>query len=359
VPSKIFGTAVPFTLPMHLDEDQRDLLHLLARGLLVQREDSAQNFVRYLDAAAACPEQSFVVADIAGQVPQEVADPTRVFRNLLTSSRWPEVRLMDTLFEAAQLSKQSIVVVGHQAPTAKSHHSVVWLQALGYGTSVPLDWRRFRTDEDDHDARFQACVHELLDELLGRCASPVNDLPLIVTLDEAIGEWPSLRFSIAERVGRYASLVSRHYPIPRLNTAIYSQRNPGGRLASSFGEWPLAGPPAPMALKRSGSRFVEYAVPFVNNGHRCYAIVGLGPRIGNCIQGRTAISAATDIGTVLGLIQPDPIATMLGIQRFEHSSDKVFHRHAMLMSMLYTVVTRQLGLIEASLRAARKDSHVV
>jgi hypothetical protein len=341
---------LPFELPFRLEDRQRQALVALARKLLIQRNDSASNFAGYVDAAAACTDQTFAISDLAAFAPPEICNATRAFRSLMNSPRWPESALVDALFETAQLNRRKVVVIEYEYPSeTQSRNAIVSLQALGNGTTVSLDWRRFCVDGDDHDEQLLRCVHELLGEMLRRYQGTAEDLPTVVTLDESLGEWPALRHSIAERVGSYGMLVSSHYTQARVNTDVYFQRNPGRRLADSFGSWPPNRPPQAMPLKRSKGRFVEYAVPLSQSGCRRYAIVGTGPRLGGQIQGRTTVTAADSIGALLSLVRHSSMALALRLHSFLHRSDRVFRRHALLLSALHAILAGHLDPSELSL----------
>lgn len=351
------GLAAPLKLPVRLSDAHRKELFDFAVTHLIAREDSASNFANYIAATAECRNPVLSLPSIASCAPGCMSNPVRTFRNLLNSTHWSEIAIVDELFDLAKQTEAQVVLIEYERvlfPHAR--WGVVSLQALGTGTTVPLDWRRFCADGDDHEDQLQRCVHELLDEMLARYLVRPQDLPTIVAVDNAFGEWPAFRHSVAERVGKYGMLVSGNYTLARLNTDVYRQRNPGGRLSDAFGDWPIDRPPRPMPLRRYNGRFTEYGVPFSQGYNRHFAIVSAGPQPAMQIQGRRVEMQVAAVGAMLSLIHHASITRSLRLHAFQHSSDRAFRRHALLLSMLPAFLTRQLATVVGADLFTRDES---
>jgi hypothetical protein len=349
------GTAQPITLDQAIGAEVVDDFTEMMLDL-GHRRDRARKMAIYASAVAGCPASPFglpAIAAAAGAIGTE-----KQFRQLLDGSGWDETKLRHLLVRAAPSSEVGVYVVeiervhGHDGDL----FDIASIHALGEDKSTPIGWRRVPiplhhgepVPELSDGERLM--IRELVADLLAdyQALEPGPSRRPVIAIDACFGQNEKVRNDLADLGCEYILDVDEIggpvYDGVRLEGHAYGSALESRVLSEQLVDpspEEATGPPAAI-VDSGGTGTGEYAVSYRRDGFVQIAIAR--PRISGSrrLTARLRHERTAELAELSMRVGDARLATALRVTDFRHSNPRGWQRHAMLMSVLFAILTEQI-----------------
>lgn len=353
------GTASGIAVDHSLTRDQAARFAGVLQATLGSRRDRDRNLTAWAAAVAAAPPGPLRVAALAA-ASREFAPSlsTKQLRHVIESAPLDEVRLRRRLVRSAPLSRVLAFTVEHEwilHPESNTELDLYSLHAVGNDWTVPIGWVVERIPPADRGGKVlgvddseKAAVLELLSQMRNDYAAvepammlSASGPPPVILLAESFGINRALRDGLRSTIGEYVALTPGTYSDLRLRGEPLDRVEPDRQLQDYFAPIPEGAEPSPRELldRSPVRRGREYAVALPSDAGPEYAIVRPLPVIARGeLSGSRPEQRARELGRLARTVTDSHAAARLRVVDLRHRSPDVLRRHALLMSVLGTVI---------------------
>jgi hypothetical protein len=341
-------------VPEPLKADDVERFAQVLHAALGTRRDRHRNLVAWAAAVAAAPPGPLRVPALAAAAS---ASPKQL-RHVIEHAPLDEVLLRWHLIKAAPLARVLAFTVEHDSvlhAESDTELDLFSLHAIGRNWTVPIGWvvqpippaelDGFVIGVDDSEAD---AVVELLSQMSEDYAAVepavllgASGPPPVILLAESLGINKGLRERLRATIGEYVALVPATYSDVELAGEPLDRVEPDRQLQDYFAPIPLDADPPPRELLDQSRvrRGREYAVPLRGEGRLSYAIARPLPHVpSDGLLGKRPEQRARELARLALEVGDSHAASRLRVTDLRHRNPDVVRRHALVMSMLTSVV---------------------
>jgi hypothetical protein len=329
---------------------------------LGSRQDRDRNLAAWVAAVAAAPSGPLSIATIAAIASELASSATaKQLRHVIEHAPLDETRLRQRLVSVAPLASVLAFTVEHESvprPQFNTEADLFSIHAVGPSWAVPIGWLVEPIPPADRDGEVlgvddaeAAAVLRLLEDMRGDYAAvepgltlSSHGLPPVILQSESFGINGALRAALRRTVGEYVARVPGNYCDLRLGGDPLERVEPNRQLQDYFAPMPHHADPDPRELLDGSPtrRGREYAVPLRTDEGLRYAIVRPAPAVpAGVLLGARPERRARELGRLALEVGDTRAAARFRVSDLRHRNPDVLRRHALLMSILTTVIDRR------------------
>jgi hypothetical protein len=353
------GRASGITVDHSLTRDEAARFEGVLQTTLGSRRDRDRNLAAWAAAVAGAPPGPLRVTALAAASREFTPSlSTKQLRHVIENAPLDEVLLRRRLVRSAPLSQVLAFTVEHEwilHPESTTELDLYSLHAVGMDWTVPIGWVVERIPPSDRGGKVvgvddseAAAVLELLSQMRDdyEAVEPAVLLsasgpPPVILQAESFGINRALRDGLRSTIGEYVALVPGTYSDLRLRGEPLDRVEPNRQLQDYFAPMPAGAEPSPRELldRSRVRRGREYAVAIPTDTGPEYALARPLPAVApGELSGSRPEKRARELGQLACTVGDSHAAARLRVADLRHRSPDVLRRHALLMSVLSTVI---------------------